>query len=395
MVSFSFLFAIDTMGDCLLRNMKISSVGIWCLGFCLLLGCAGSRSGAGNPRAKGIGDRPRNLILMIGDGMGLSQITYAHMALNRTLAVETFPVTGLIRTPSASDDVTDSGAAATAYATGYKTYNGAIGVDVDTVPRPTILEDAHAAGLKTGLVVTVELVHATPAAFYAHQYTRRYSERIADDLTQADVDLLIGGGIQYFLERRDQRNLLKVMKERQYMVRSGDFRTDFYIAPDDKLLYFTAKDRPATRELGREYLPEATDYACRFLRDRGKKGFFMMVEGSQIDLAGHSNNLPLLLSEMDDFDQAVAKALEFAKSDGKTLVIVTGDHETGGLALKTGREPGSIDPSFASGNHTATMIPVFAYGPGASNFAGVYENTDLYLKMMQALDLESSDQADP
>ncbi len=330
--------------------------------------------------------RPKNIILMIGDGMGLTQLSAGMYMNGNKLAVEQFPVVGLHKSypDDQGDLITDSAAGATAFSTGVKTYNAAIGVSVDSLPRETILEQAEKNGLATGLVVTCEIQHATPAAFIAHVKHRDEFENIALDFLKTDIDLFIGGGKKYFDRRKDNANLLKQFEQKGYYV-SGVAKEDLerVALPKSNFIYLTAEDKPVPVAQGRDYLPFASGLACRFLQNRSPKGFFMMIEGSQIDWGGHANNSDYITSEVIDFDAAITQVLEFAKKDGNTLVIVTADHETGGYAIQKGSKMDKLVTKFTSDYHTGTMIPVFAYGPGAENFAGIYENTAIYTKMKQ------------
>lgn len=332
------------------------------------------------------GKKPRNIILLIGDGMGIGQITAGMYSNDNHLHLERCPVVGLIKTTSSDDLITDSAAGATAFATGKKTYNGAIGVDADTVPQPTILEIAKSQGLKTGLVATSEIIHATPASFIAHQYNRLMYEEIAADFLNTDVDLLIGGGMKYFVKRRDKRNLLVEMKEDNYFIRNEQFPLrKLLVPPTHKLAYFTADMKPDRKEKGRDYLPDAAEFATQFLSERsGNQGFFLMIEGSQIDWGGHANDEEWVISEMLDFNETIGRVLDFAQEDKHTLVIITADHETGGFAINRGSEMGKLKTGFTTGGHTGNMVPVFAYGPGAELFAGVYDNTQIFYRMMMA-----------
>ena len=334
--------------------------------------------------------KPKNVILMIGDGMGLSQITAGMYSNNNRLNLERCKTVGLIKTHSASDLKTDSAAGATAFATGKKTYNGAVSVDVDTIPIPTILEMAEAKGYATGMVATAEIVHATPACFIAHQANRNWYEEIAFDFLKTDIDLFIGGGQRYFDQRRDGTDLLFSLVENGYSL--YNFKTpldELRIPLHKKLAYFTAIDKPLTKTLGRNYLSEASTFSAEFLSKRSEKGFFMMIEGSQIDWGSHANNTDYIVEEMLDFDETIGKILDFAEADRHTLVIITADHETGGFALNPGSEmgPGKIKGAFTTGSHTCTMVPVFAYGPGAEAFSGIYENTAIFDKMANAMGL--------
>jgi alkaline phosphatase len=352
-----------------------------------LVACRATSPTPPNPTAK----RPKNIILMIGDGMGISQITAGMYSNNNRLNLERIHHIGLVKTTSSDDLITDSAAGATAMSTGTKTYNGAIGVGPDSLPRPTILEIAEAQGMATGMVATSEIVHATPASFIAHQYNRRMYEEIAGDFLKTEIDLFIGGGLDYFLRRRDQRDLVYELRERNYRVLNphtpfADVRT----VPGQNLAYFTAADRPDRQAKGRDYLPEASDFAARFLEGRSTKGFFLMIEGSQIDWGGHANNASYVISEMIDFDQAIGQILDFADENKETLVIITADHETGGLGINRGSEMGELKTAFTSGGHTGVMVPIFAYGPGAEAFGGIMDNTEIFFRMIEALHLEKS-----
>jgi len=330
--------------------------------------------------------RPRNVILLIGDGMGLTQISAGLYSNGDHLNLERFPVIGLHKSYSSDNLITDSAAGATAFSAGKKTYNGAIGVDPEGKPLYTILEEADDQGLATGMVTTSTIVHATPAAFIAHEAQRTYYEPIARDFLDTDIDLFIGGGKKYFDRREDGRDLLQELRQKGYAVSSfleTNFK-DLSVDYSKKLTYLTSDSDPLSVEQGRDYLTPASILACDFLDKFNSKGFFLMIEGAQIDWGGHANNSSYITTEMLDFDKAVGAVLDFAEKDGHTLVIVTADHETGGYAINPGSTRDSIIGAFTSDYHTATLIPVFAYGPGAQLFAGIYENTAIYDKMRQA-----------
>jgi len=339
------------------------------------------------------GKPAKNLILMIGDGMGLTQITAGIYDNNNFLNLEKFPVTGLMKTHSYDNLVTDSAAGGTAMACGVKTYNNGVGVDKDGIPVKSILEEAEEKEMMTGIVVTSALVNATPATFMAHQKLRAFTEPIAEEIANSGVDFLVGGGKKYFDRRSsDDRDLSKEMETKGYQVENfinNQKIQDVKIRPGKKFVYFTADDDPLSKITGRDYLPYASKMGAEFLKSRSENGFFMMIEGSQIDLGGHATNFKYVMSELQDFDETIKKILNFAEKDGETLVVVTADHETGGLSIKEGSKLKKIKSDFAYGRHTGTMVPVFAYGPGSENFTGVYDNTDLYRKMKAALALES------
>ena len=333
--------------------------------------------------------RPQNLILMIGDGMGLSQISALLYDQTQTV-LEAFPVIGFQKTHSADNLVTDSAASATAMATGRKTNNNIIGMDTTEQATQTIMELAKSQGYATGLVVTSSIVHATPASFAAHQKARNLYEQIAVDMAQNPIDLMIGGGKQYFDRRKcDARHLIDEMEDRGVSV-FDYFRHDlFRVRPDYRkpFVFFTADNQPLPAFQGRDYLPVSVRLATEFLSKRSEKGFFLLVEGSQVDWSCHANQSESLLQELKDFERAVREVLAFAEKDGNTLVVVTADHETGGVAVMPGSRMKRPSLAFTTNGHTASMVPVFATGPGSDGFRGIFDNTDLYGKMCEALGL--------
>lgn len=334
---------------------------------------------------------PKNIILMIGDGMGITQITAGMYSNGNKLHLEAFPVVGLHKPYSSNSLITDSAAGATAFASGIKTYNGAIGVRPDTSAVPTILEQAEESGRATGLVATSTIVHATPAAFIAHVSSRNKMEDIATFFVQTEIDLFIGGGSKFFNQRTDRRDLYRELSDKGFYVSDYEKEalTDVVIDYDRSFAYLTDAADPKQQRQGRSFLKPATMLATRFLKRRGNNvGFFLMIEGAQIDWGGHANDSDYIITEMLDFDEAIGAVLEFAREDGETLVIVTADHETGGYAINPGSTMDKIVAGFTSEYHTASLIPVFAYGPGAELFSGIYENTAIYEKMRQAFRLK-------
>ena len=335
---------------------------------------------------QGKSGKPKNIILMIGDGMGVAQVYAGYTHNHAQLNLFQFKSIGFSKTYSTSGYITDSGAGGTAIATGHKTYNGAIGVDMDTIPQKSILEIAEEKGLSTGLVSTSAITHATPASFIAHQASRDNYEAIAADFLNTDIDVFIGGGSMNFSKRADKRDLLQELRAKGYQV---VFSLDsIRNISSGKLAGFTSSMHNKSILAGRgDELPAGTQTAINIL-DNNKKGFFLMVEGSMIDWGGHANNADYIVTEMVDFDIAIGKALAFAKQDGHTLVIVTADHETGGMSLVGGDfVKGTVAGNFGTTDHTGVMVPVFAYGPGAELFQGVQENTDLFYKMVSLLRL--------
>lgn len=335
---------------------------------------SGQKRSANNPP-----ERPRNIILMIGDGMGLTQI-YAGMTANYgRLNLEKCRVIGFSKTNSADRYITDSAAGATALATGHKTNNGAVGVDSLGQAVPTILEIAERNGLATGLVATTYITDATPASFIAHQPERGMGEEIAGDFLKTDIDLFIGAGLEHFNDRKDGRNLVAELRKNNYQV-SFDIDSISRIRRG-KIAGFVSDDRWAVRG---DQLSKATKTAINIL-GQNKNGFFLMVEGSQIDDGGHSNNTNRVIEEMLDFDNVIGEVLSFAEKDGNTLVIITADHETGGLTIIDGNlKTGRVEGRYSTKGHTSVMVPVFAFGPGAENFMGIYHNNTIFFKMMDA-----------
>ncbi|MCD4696979.1 MAG: alkaline phosphatase [Bacteroidales bacterium] len=330
----------------------------------------------------------KNIILMIGDGMGVSQI-YAGMTANHGhLNLEEFKNIGFSKTQSASDYITDSGAGGTAISIGYKTYNKAIGVDKDTIPRATILEYAEINNKATGLVVTCEVTHATPAAFIAHQKSRYMYEEIAEDFLKTDIEVFIGGGLKFFNNRTDNNDLTELLKVNDYqLVYNPKELSKIKSGKIAGLLYDEAP--PRYSEGRKDMLPAATKKAIEIL-DQHEEGFFLMIEGSQIDWGGHENSTDFIVEEMLDFDNTIGVVMEFAKQNNNTLVIVTADHETGGMGLNDGDiSKGKVKAKYTSSDHTGVMVPVFAFGPGSDNFRGIYENTEIFNKMMEAFGFEN------
>lgn len=358
--------------------LKLKSHIYWLLIFLLSVQAAQAQK-----QKPGQVPKAKNIILMIGDGMGTSQVFAAYTAQKGQLHMTSFPITGFSLTQSETHYVTDSGAGGTALAAGQRTYNGAISVNMNKEPIPTILEIAKQNGLATGIVVSCAVTHATPASFYAHQASRALDEDIASDLVETQPDVVIGGGYKTFTQRKDGRNLIEELKQAGYQI--ADSGADLSTYKSGKLVALMAEGHPAKITQGRgDLLPKGTKTAIDIL-SQNKKGFFLMVEGSQIDWAGHDNDLEYIVQETIDFDHAVGVALEFAKKDGNTLVIITADHETGGFALTEGNlNKGVAGGKFSTGDHTAVMVPVFAYGPGAEAFTGVQLNTDIFKKMLNA-----------
>lgn len=323
----------------------------------------------------------KNVIFIIGDGMGLSHVYSAMSVSENPLNIERMDISGLKKTYSANAYITDSGAAGTALASGYKTYNGAIGVDASGNKVKSILEIAEEQGLATGLVSSSAVTHATPASFIAHQPNRSSYEDIAMDFLRTDIDVFIGGGYDHFANRKDNLNLADSLRSKGYYVATS---MDMVAGADaDKLAGLVYPEQPPYRLKGRgNMLPEATGKAIEIL-SRNDKGFFLMVEGAQIDWAAHAHAADTLIDEILDLDRVIGIALDFAENERNTLVVVTADHETGGLTILGGdMKNREVSVNFSTTGHSAVMVPVFAYGPGAEEFTGIYDNTDLFRKLL-------------
>ncbi len=328
---------------------------------------------------------PKNIILMIGDGMGFSQITSAIYKAGYKFNIEKLPITGLSKTASADNMITDSAAAATAIACGEKTFNGAIGVDVNKSSITSIMELAAFKGKSTGLLVSSTVVHATPASFLSHQESRQSYEDIACDMFNSPIDVMIGGGQQYFQERADGLNLLDSLKSNSFQVIDSTTSLSQIDWSNKKIAAFTAKGDPKRVSEGRDYLPKMVKPMIENL-NQNPNGFFMLIEGSQIDWGGHANEIDYVIEEMIDFDNAIGEVLNFIENDPNTLLVITADHETGGLAINPGSlRKKKIEANWSSTYHTAVMVPVFSQGPGSPIFSGTYPNNEIFHKMKKLL----------
>ncbi len=340
----------------------------------------------------------KNVIYLIGDGMGLSQVTAAMLANGSPLSLQRAQYTGLQTTRSASSEVTDSAAGGTALATGEKTNNGVIGMDTLGRPLVSILKRSATSGRATGVVVTCSVTHATPASFVACNEARSNEEAIAEDYLTTRPDVFIGGGIRFFEKRADGRNLSEEMRAQGYsMLYSLDELKALEKGPVGVLL---ADNGQLTKKEGRgDELPRSTAEALRLLSAGSPEGFFLMVEGSFIDYGCHANDSAWSVQETLDFDRAVGLAMDFADTHPGTLVVVTADHETGGMTLPSNQErivngvalPGDgnhATVAFSTKGHTGSMVPVYAYGTGACRFTGMMDNTDVPKRIAELMKLQ-------
>lgn len=331
------------------------------------------------------GKKVRNVILMIGDGMSLMHIYSAWTANRGKLYLENAPVVGLSKTYCANKLITDSGAGGTALAAGVKTNYHAVGVDTEGNPVPSLVSLAKDKGLSAGIAVTCRLWDATPADFCCHNSNRDNEYEIIADYVNCKADYVVGGGGLKFENRPDGRNIFNELKQKGYQIaRSWD---ECRRMTDGKIFAVTDSfDTPKPKERG-DRLAQSAIKGMNLLNEN-KKGFFMMIEGSQLDDYGHFNDLDLLMQETHDFDRTVGEVFKWAAKDGETLVVVTADHETGGLTLVDGdKDKGEIQCKFSTTGHSGVMVPVYAFGPGSEYFTGIYENTAVFEKIKKLLNL--------
>ncbi|WBL24627.1 alkaline phosphatase [Zunongwangia sp. HGR-M22] len=314
----------------------------------------------------------KNVILLIGDGNGLSQISSSVLANNGELTLTQLKNIGFIKTSSADDFTTDSAAAGTALATGEKTNNRAIGVNTAGNKIPNLTEVLNDKGFNTAVITTDEITGATPSAFYAHQKDRGMNAEIAQDLLKSKLTFFAGGGAKYF----SNQNTFEIAANLE----------DIADNKSDRLGYFMAEGGvPSVLDGRKDLLPKTVENALTFLNS--EKPFFMMVEAAQIDKFGHFNMTNGIVTEGIDFDKAITKAIQFADKNPATLVIITADHETSGFSIPQGNiKNHEIEGDFTTHDHTATMVPVFAYGPYADIFRGVYENNEIFNKILEVLE---------
>jgi len=356
--------------------------------------------------------KAKNIILLIGDGMSISQVSAYRLLKggpNSRISVDRFPYSGIVLTHAENAVVTDSASSATAYSTGHKTNNGALAMDSENNELENLTETLDQYGFVSSLLATSEVTHATPAAFAAHVDLRWKTDEISAQMMQSKVATFLGGGRHFFLpeemdgKRKDERNLLEEVSAYHTLLTTKDEMNDFNddklgkifgLFADEHLRSVDTPDNHASEPSLSEMLQFAVKRSNQFIGN-GCKGFFIMGEGSQVDWAGHSNSLEYLKREMQDLDSAVEWAFNYANENTDTLVIVTADHETGGLLIEPANPTDyvgndvkfSFNTAIGRGSHTGVPVPIYAYGPGAENFTGTLDNTDVYRAMIAALDL--------
>ncbi len=332
----------------------------------------------------GSSKKVKNVILLIGDGMGLAQIHAGLIANHGDLNLGRIKNIGFSQTAAANSGNTDSAAGATAMATGEKTNNRYVGMGIDNKSKTNLVDSLFGFGIKSGIISVGDITDATPAAFYAHQTERTRSDQIAADLLQSKVTVLVGSNQAAFLNNKDA-NLMDKLSKSGFIL-SKRF-TDFSKQVSGKQLVLLPNEDTRSVLKGRGDLLKQALLKTIGILSHNKKGFFIMAEGAQIDHGGHANDLPYVVTEMHDFDKTVEAALRFADADGETLVIVTADHETGGLTLLDAAEKeGKITGNFSTNDHTNIMVPVFAYGSQSAQFRGTYPTNEIFKKILKVLE---------
>lgn len=331
----------------------------------------------------------KNVIVLIGDGMGLGAATAWMVDQNYSMSsFDRARFIGLCKTYSANNKVTDSAASATALGTGNKTNNGMVGMLPDGTRVQNLVEYAKEMGKSTGIVVTSYVEDATPAGFMAHVKSRSDQDEIAEQIVSLRPDLVVGGGRRNFTKRKDGKNLLDDAKAAGYSYASTPDQF-LSITSTPVLGLFSDGGYSMAIDHGTDYLADMTAHAIDLLDDN-KKGFFLMVEGSHIDHAAHANNSEQLLFEMEEFDKTVNAVFDYAESHGGTLVVVTADHETGAVYVLSNdkdyrKGESGVKVGFATGGHSASLVPLYAFGASAYKFSGVMDNTDVCKRIMSVL----------
>ena len=354
----------------------------------------------------------KNVIYLIGDGMGFGAVTSLLLTEDETTGFEEAPVIGLSETCSANNYVTDSAAGGTALATGTRTNNGYVGADPDGNQLTSVLRKAQTYGMKTGIVVNTTLTEATPGAFYAGVTSRKMVFDIAKQFTESEVDVAIGGGLDHFIARPDSLDLTATLIEKGYDVYLNwetvlNTESDKFVgilplydlhrreenngtasAAEGQEVCLAAQMAAINEDINATHLSEPTVYlekatakALEVLSRDNKDGFFLMIESAIIDGYGHNNDGEGMIVEMQEFGRTLRAMIDYVNNHPETLLVVTADHETGGTGVYyNGHTPANEGPlrlKFSTSGHTGTVVPVFAYGAGAENFAGVMKNIDI------------------
>ena len=366
-------------------------------------------------KLKQVQKKAKNIILFIGDGMSISQISAFRLhqgGPNSRVAVDSFPYSGQVLTHSANAIVTDSASSGTAFSTGEKTNNRALGVDIKGQPIENITETLDKSGYVSSVISTSEVTHATPAAFAVHTSSRYLTDEISIQMTDSKIKNILGGGRKFFIpeedggNREDGINLIEKVKSKSRLITdkselSNPARYDdsqvFGLFADEHLRDDSTPENHSTEPSIEKMLEFSVNRSEKFI-ENGCKGFFIMAEASQVDWAGHGNDFEYLMREMIDLEDGIKWALNFAKENKETLVVVTADHETGGLLIEPNdpRKYENLDIKFSfntgigRGSHTGVPVPIYAYGPGAENFTGTLDNTDVHRALLAAANQDNS-----
>lgn len=332
-------------------------------------------------QSDGTKKKVKNVILLIGDGMGLAQIHAGWIANHGHLNITMIHNSGFSQTAPANAGNTDSAAGGSAIAIGEKTNNRYIGMGTDNLPRTNLADTLATYGLKNGIISSGDITDATPAVFYAHELDRAMDKAIAKDLLSSHVDILVGSNQKSFLENPDHALISKLEAKGYTLSKSlAAFKQQNH---GKQLVLLPDSDTRPVKDGRGDMLVQSLKQTINIL-SANKKGFFIMAEGAQIDYGGHANDLKYVVTELHDFDKMVAEALRFADRDGETLVLITADHETGGLTLlDAAAAQGMIRGAFSTNDHTNIMVPVYAYGPHSSDFTGTYPNNEIFKKILQ------------
>jgi len=352
------------------------------LGLTLLLGAC-----ATGPRGVGAQERPTSVIFLISDGAGAAHWTLARYA-TEDLALERMKTIGLVDTRGSDHQVSGSAPTASAYATGLRTFMGAISVGPDSLPVKSVLEVAMERGMSTGLMTTTAIQDATPAAFGAHAVSRTALADISRQYVEKEITVLMGGGRRFFRpDMHRGRDLLSEARETYTYVESVEELAALRPDTVDMLLGLLAEtEMGIVAERGAGTLRRMAATALEIL-DRDPDGFFLMVENEESDTQSHGNaDQETITAEMLDFDEVVRLALDYQAEHPGTLVLVTGDHETGGLTLPYGADAErTMFTAWTTPGHTGTLLPIFAAGPGAEKFGGIIRNDRVGQVLMELL----------
>ncbi|WP_167019059.1 alkaline phosphatase [Chitinophaga sp. Cy-1792] len=323
--------------------------------------------------------KSKNVILFIGDGTGLAQMFAGYTANKGDLNIFRLKQLGLSKTQSVDNYHTDSAAGGTALSSGNKTNNRELGMDNTYVSIPVLPEKLRPLGIRSGVLVTEEITGATPAAFYGHTADRDSTTTLFRQLVDGKMDLAVGGGLEEFNKVYNANQLAELKRAGVTVINDAK---EWNSVTQGRTLVILSDSVVTSMEQGRgDYLKTMLQKTLKQLSN--DKGFFLMVEGSRIDHGGHFNNLDYLVREMLDFDDAIGEAIRFADQNKETTIVITADHETSGLALMDGNiGEGWLRGHFATNDHTGIPVMVFAYGPNSQLFRGVYENTEIYKKIL-------------